>query len=427
MTWQKKTSGQTVPAIVNDLTDSGGKLAYKGYLVDTGGGGSSATLSEPEVNQIDAYFDGTTASGQGFIIPALVYDCSTVTGYTSGGTLSVSFTPDWTGSPAQLKRVDDWVGYNNSSGLAWIDVAPITRTDGNITSGTAVTLTRTITPTSGNNYLMIVPKFIIADGNTNTQYQIKMTNIVVTLNGTEIPKKNLVSAGFVPAYVSTANAVQTTITPSDYVVPSLKTRWENKRACFYGDSISASIVGTYPSNALTYPKYVSQILNFGYYEDRTASGMAIVNASNQLQSRMNQHHLFDLITIALGVNDYNFNVPLGSLGLKGDAKSSFDRSTFYGGYRWCLDMIYESNPYAEIVMFVPITKGADTANTVGNTLEDYRTAIRNIAQLYNIPVFETRFNINQKNSVLPMKDDLHIGYVGHRRYADRLCSFLASI
>lgn len=384
-------------------------------------GSGSVTITPPDVTNVDAYFDAV--STQGFLLPLISYDCSIFPNYSAGGTITVEFTPDFSTSPALIDTVALWLGFNSDSSIGWSSLdsgaTPVT-----ITSGTKITLSKNFTPQASKNYLGIVPKFIMTSGNTNTNYKVKLSNVIVKINGVEVPKNTLMNSGCHSAYTVSVNSAVLTKTASYSPVPLLS-RWAARRVCTYGDSITAT---SHSDGSLRYPNYLKQILNFKYLEDRSASGMSISNltTTNALVNQVQRHQDFDLVTIALGINDYSFNVPLGTIGSKNDVTTSFDKGTFHGAYRYCLDTVIKSNQFATIVLLLPITKKVESANSVGLVVDDYRNAIINIGKMYNLPVCDTRVCINQNNVDKFLYDGLHIEDLGHRKIADFLSSFLTT-
>lgn len=373
------------------------------------------------VSPVNLYFNATVNGTNGFYVPSIVYDLTNYSVGLVGGSFTIEYTPVFDSGSTVPSSVNGYLGYKADNSLAIASTANLNSIS--LTSGTRVTQTATLGSAGTNGFLSFVPKFMSA----GTNFAFWMNDVVIKIGGVEIPKRYLINFGSISAF--TVSTTQTKISKIyDYVVPTIMTRWQTKRVCFYGDSISASIVGTAPAGSPTYPTLVSQMLGFGYVDNRTASGMAVRNAANELLSRMDQHHFFDLIMIALGVNDYILQTyPIGTIGAMNATKNSYNKDTFFGAFRWCLDTMIEDNPDVEVVLIQPIPKQNDGANTLGLTLEDFRQAIRDIGKMYNFPVFETTLSINEKNRVLPMIDSLHVGYTGHRRYADRLGSFLASV
>jgi lysophospholipase L1-like esterase len=382
-------------------------------------------IEPPDVTNLSVTFDAV--STQGFLLPEIIYNCADFTGYSTPGAISVTFTPNFTGSGATIDNVALWVGYSDNSDIGWQTVDS-SGTTTPITSGTRLTISANFSPPTGKTFLGIVPKFNMSVGNTNTNYKVKMTDVVVNINGVEVPKKAEINAGCISVYTASVNSVAVSKT-SAYSPITRQSRWSSGRLCTYGDSITATSEGQASPLHPRYPGFLKQILSLNYLEDRSVSGFAVSNfgTTDALVNIVNKHQDFNLITIALGVNDYNFNTPLGTIGTKTDAKSSYNKGTFYGAYRYCLDSIFEVNPFACVVLIVPITKTVDNANSTGATLEDYRTAIHALGKMYNTPVFDPNFCFNTKTMPTFSYDGLHITDLGHRVYADYLSSFLSSI
>lgn len=418
--------------VLNKVSENNGKLAYNGSIVSEGGGTGTGSItlpvsSPPSVTKVDTYIDAEVSSSQGFFYPIVgMYNLKTLSGLTAG-TATLEFTPVFADSPTQIDKLTG--GNLTSSSSAELHpvssgaASSFTPATATMTSGTRVTLTSTFSAAQiANGFAFWVLKFTPPSGVTTTRYKVTFENIVFKINSVEIPKSQLIGAISHTVFSTVQNDVKINRTYAQ-INAVLQSRWAGKTHCIYGDSISASTNGVGPR----YPQILPKILGTSYTEDRSASGMAIVNPSNTLQSRMIRHHNFDLITIALGFNDWSFGVPIGTLGNRSD--TVYDKTTFYGGYRYCLDTMIKQNPFATIVLLIPIFNGSiDGNNGIGNKIQDYKDAIHALGQFYNIPVFDTQFGINHLNKSVFLYDvNIHAGDLGHWRYADYLGSYLASL
>lgn len=119
-----------------------------------------------------------------------------------------------------------------------------------------------------------------------------------------------------------------------------------------------------------------------------------------------------LVTIALGVNDWNQNATLGN---KSDSIGS---ETIYGKIKQCVN--YVCNRNARLILITPFntcpgsTSGANswgygTANTAGVTLSQICDAIIYVAKLFGVEYIDTRYNpvINNGNIKHQLYDNLH--------------------
>lgn len=101
----------------------------------------------------------------------------------------------------------------------------------------------------------------------------------------------------------------------------------------------------------------------------------------------------DLVTLAYGVNDWKYDMPLGTMEdnvLCGD--------TFYSNMRYCIEKIRSDNPEVQIIVISPINcsryGSADTGWGIGysfeqsGTLEDIFQAELEICEYYGIPLID---------------------------------------
>ena len=141
---------------------------------------------------------------------------------------------------------------------------------------------------------------------------------------------------------------------------------------------------------------------------------------------------YDLCTVAVGTNDFKLNVSLGTKGQIGD--TTFDDSVFYGAYRDGIEHMLKSNPKLRIVLMTPIQRdnsGYDVnyTNSAGCKLIDYVNAIKEIGQMYSLPVCDMYANsgITQLTFSTYLRDGLHPNNEGFLRMGNYLTQFLEGI
>jgi lysophospholipase L1-like esterase len=94
----------------------------------------------------------------------------------------------------------------------------------------------------------------------------------------------------------------------------------------------------------------------------------------------------DIITIALGTNDYGNGCPIGVLSDSPSAQT-VDSFSFYGCYRKLVETLADMYPETPIVLITPFQRsGGNSKNSDGNTLSDYADAIRTIGKYYSLIV-----------------------------------------
>jgi len=185
-----------------------------------------------------------------------------------------------------------------------------------------------------------------------------------------------------------------------------------KTVCFYGDSITHGDNASEPANA--YPAVLSRMLdvravNHGY------SGSAFPDPATA--AFLSRDVRWDVLTVAIGTNTF---------GQAYESAAEFERM-----YRLFLEIVRLNRPDAPIVYLTPLWRGnADgdgKTNARGNTLEDYRNAVRNAAASLadgNITLVEGQTLISGPEGLMP--DRLHPDDRGMRMMADGLAPVLGA-
>lgn len=94
----------------------------------------------------------------------------------------------------------------------------------------------------------------------------------------------------------------------------------------------------------------------------------------------------DIITIALGTNDYGNNCPIGVITDDADLQTT-ENYTFIGCYKKLIETLYEKYGNIPMVLITPFPRnGKDSKNSANATLTDYANAIKAIGNHYSIPV-----------------------------------------
>ena len=136
----------------------------------------------------------------------------------------------------------------------------------------------------------------------------------------------------------------------------------------------------------------------------TGSGSGVVNP--------------DIIIVALGCNDYFYNVPLGSWDGH-TALDSTDTKTWRGAYANMLIKIHEQYPDALVLCFSPwfcvrgwnghnIPSATVNINGNGNTYQDYEDAMREICELMGCVYIDVNnFGFTRQNYGLYFADDIN--------------------
>ena len=196
-----------------------------------------------------------------------------------------------------------------------------------------------------------------------------------------------------------------------------KTRlpWYGKVCNCIGDSITYGLDPNSPSERLVNP-YPSQLRdlcgfvtvnNYGISSSTVATKSSDSNWNaqrNPMVLRYNQMVDADVITFLGGINDFWLNVPLGTLG-------STDTDTFYGALNVLFRGLVTKYP-TKPILAMTILDYKNATNGNGNTLVQFRQAVKDVCAYYSIPVFDLGIEVgfstrveSQVTALIP--DKLH--------------------
>lgn len=175
----------------------------------------------------------------------------------------------------------------------------------------------------------------------------------------------------------------------------------------FGDSITygADYFNHYDQMETPYVKEVENILKLSSSRNMGISGATLTANNLGLHCMTNSITSFneqsDIISVLGGVNDYNRDLPLGTV-------NDSDPSTIYGALHTSMSYLIENYPNSFIFYMTPYKEnfsGRNYAdiNTQGYTLEDVANAIKAVAEMYNIPVLDL-FNEGNFESVMNNED-----------------------
>ena len=104
---------------------------------------------------------------------------------------------------------------------------------------------------------------------------------------------------------------------------------------------------------------------------------------------------YSLSLIMMGTNDFKLDVPIGSIAAANSG--NYDTNTFLGAYQDLVEYILQKNPSINILLFTPLQRDKDGYNTTstnaaGHKLIDYVSAIKQIGELYALPVYDAYHN-----------------------------------
>lgn len=93
----------------------------------------------------------------------------------------------------------------------------------------------------------------------------------------------------------------------------------------------------------------------------------------------------DIVTIALGTNDYGNGAPIGEV-TDDPAAQNADSYTFLGCMKRLIVWLHETYGDVTIVLFTPFRRNTSGANKNGDTLADFADAVKALGQYYSILV-----------------------------------------
>ena len=156
---------------------------------------------------------------------------------------------------------------------------------------------------------------------------------------------------------------------------------KGKKWLLFGDSITQG--GGYHNAIVT--KYGMTVINGGFKGGMNASYISgedncvlehLINIDTSIKP--------DIITIALGTNDYS-GAEIGTL--EDDInQQTVENFTFIGCYKKLINWIYETYGKTPIVLMTPLPRNVHVKNKVEKYLSDYAQAIRDIGKYYSYPV-----------------------------------------
>ena len=213
-------------------------------------------------------------------------------------------------------------------------------------------------------------------------------------------------------------------------------KWAGKIASFLGDSITRG-----KNSDKAYPEYLKELVGFSVCNSYGISGSTISNFYEAMYNRVSAIDAqSDIVFVFGGVNDFNQSKPMGEwYTLNGTTRTvNSDTSTFRGALTTLCKNLINRFPHKKKVLITPLHchTYADNytdsqANSQGLYLEDYVNAIKEVGQMYSIPVID----LYSESGLLPSNstnasiyfatnDKLHPNAVGHRVIADVIMGFL---
>lgn len=195
-------------------------------------------------------------------------------------------------------------------------------------------------------------------------------------------------------------------------------RYSGKTLMTFGDSIT-----DHSSTVFTYPPIVADYFGMTLF-DPAMSGSRVRSCFYSRPSLASNANILasHLITIAHGTNDFKLETPLGGITDIPTARATLDDATynsttnttgtFCADYKGVIESILTINPNARIMLITPIRRTqtpGEGANSLGHTLLDYVNAIKDIANLYSLPILDNHSSSGFNLKTIPTwtSDGLH--------------------
>ena len=170
-----------------------------------------------------------------------------------------------------------------------------------------------------------------------------------------------------------------------------ETHFSELKYVAFGDSITYGDDAT-PNHAQMdkpYPAAVKELLSLKEASNQGLNGATLVNANEgacRTLTILSYNENADIISVLLGVNDYQQSLPLGTL-------SDSTTSTIYGSLNLIAKHLTKEYTSAFIFFMTPYKatpngKDCTEPNAAGYTLADVANAIKEVAEKYNIPVLD---------------------------------------
>ena len=230
--------------------------------------------------------------------------------------------------------------------------------------------------------------------------------------------------------------------------PEIKSQWAGKKVAFLGDSI---IDERQLATNNTYPHLLESILGITPYVYGISGNQMhqILPQAQRLEAQHGQD--VDAIIVFIGTNDYNHAVPIGewftdrrdSTTVNGNIRivrrhrvRNMTNDTFCGRANIVMDYLKTHFPTKQIIFMTPIHRALfksgnniqpeeDFANALGLFLDSYVDAIKEMSNLWAVPVID----LNAISGLYPVYDSyqgyfrngeidrLHPNTAGHTRMA----------
>ena len=221
-------------------------------------------------------------------------------------------------------------------------------------------------------------------------------------------------------------------TPISSVTIENSSRINDYKGCVYnaiGDSITAE--NRYTSK--NYHQYVKDNLELlvvnNYGVDESTITKETSDDTTAMCVRYSNMADADIITVAGGVNDMGLNREIGTI----DNLNDEDGLTFYSALRILIEGLINKYPNKLIIFITPANIGDNTffsePNLQGKYVRDYANAIKEVCEIYGIPVFDNnttsgvypKINIPRKVRIVTINSNEFFSKEGEIHYGRKNC------
>ena len=223
---------------------------------------------------------------------------------------------------------------------------------------------------------------------------------------------------FNPKNLQDPGAIDWFIINPDYVHKP----WAGKSIACLGDSTTYGDGAGGPSGSWT--SYLTDMCGFetvGNYGRNGTCYATRPGVTDSFCERVSTLPDADVYTVMGGINDFNYNIKLGS---PGDTA----HNTFYGAVDYVISYLLTNHPDAIVVMMVslPYNSGSynshDRRNPEGNSFQDFMDAIEYTAKKYSCPLIPLGYECTYSPFIDAQKsawtsDGMHPNSLGYERIA----------
>lgn len=221
---------------------------------------------------------------------------------------------------------------------------------------------------------------------------------------------------------------------SEGSIQSRRSPWYGLKANCLGDSITFGMKSggqTTEKEESPWAMQLKDYCGFAHVRNYGISGdtVATFDGKQSMVARYtSMSNDADIIIFKGGVNDHSLNIQIGEL-----IATNKEKTTYFGALNFLFEELKKKYPNKPIVAMTPMdyssVDSGINGNTNGDTIEDYRNALKMAAGLHGVIVFnlheEVSFNAHNAEDVTNfIPDKLHPNQAGHDNMAEVISLFL---